>query len=263
MSKPRGKSIAISPFRHLVLDLLYFSHQVPGATVDRRMNLAALVAARQQCTPRPMWTSMLAKAYALVSLRQPVLRRCYMSFPWARFYEHPANIATINLTRRVDNEDVVLQAQIRSPERRSLGELDAIVRRYMDTPVEQIKSYGRTMRVSRMPWPLRRLLMWGTLNAIGRRRCHNFGTFGITSVASRGAGVLNMTPLLTSSLHHGLLDDRGCMDMRLNFDHRVMDGIPAADALTSLEAILLGEILDEVKLLANSAGAAAPDRLAA
>jgi hypothetical protein len=247
MTKPSGKSIAISPFRSMVVDLMYFSQQVPAATVERRMNLAPLVAARQRCLPRPMWTSILIKAYSLVSLRMPILRRSYMTIPWTRYYEHPKNIATINLSRRVGEEDVVLQAQIRSPENRTLEELDAIVRHYSDTPMAEIKSCRRVQRVSYLPWPIRRLLMWTTLNLFGRRRCHNFGTFCLTSVAGQGSGVLNMTPLLTSSLHHGMLDANGCMDVRLNFDHRVMDGAPAAEALALLEMTLLREILDEVK----------------
>jgi len=261
MTKPTGKSIAISPFRSLVLDLMHFSKQIPAATIERRMNLASLVAARQRCSPRPMWTSIFAKAYALVAMRQPVLRRSYMTIPWTRYYEHPKNIATINLCRRVGDEDVVLQAQIRGPENRTLAEIDAIVRYYSETPVEEIKSCQRVARMSYLPWPIRRLLMWTTLNLFGRRRCHNFGTFCISSVAGHGAGILNMTPLLTTSLHHGLLDDHGCIDMRLNFDHRVLDGAPAAQALALLETTLLGEILDEV--VSRAPSITMPIRLAA
>jgi len=227
------------------------------------MNLGPLVAARQMCSPRPTWTSIFAKAYAIVAMRQPALRRSYLTAPWVRYYEHGKNIATINLSRRLGDEDVVLQAQIRSPENRSLAELDAIVRHYSDAPLEKIKSYGRVNRMSYLPWPIRRLLMWATLNLIGRRRCHNFGTFAITSVAGYGAGILNMTPLLTSSLHHGLLDDDGCIDMRLNFDHRVLDGAPAAQALALLETTLLGEILDEVKVRAAAGTLPMLGRLAA
>lgn len=209
-----------------------------------------------------MWTSLLIKAYALVALRQPVLRRSYMTFPWARYYEHPRNIATINFSRRAGDEEIVLQAQIRSPENRSLVELDALMRYYMEAPLEELSAYRRVVRMSRLPWPIRRYLMWTTLNWIGRRRCHNFGTFCITSVAGRGAGILNMSPLLTSSLHHGVLDDQGFLDLRLNFDHRVLDGAPAADALAGLEAVLLGEILDEVKSLEPASILRLPNRLA-
>jgi hypothetical protein len=251
MSKLSGKSIAISPFRGLVTDLLYFAGGVPAATIDRRMNLAPLVAARQACFPRPTWTSLLVKAYSIVSAAQPALRRSFMKFPWARIYEHPKNIATINVSRRVDGEDVVLQGLIRSPENRTLPDLDAIVRYYKETPVEQLGCYRRARRTSYLPQPVRRALMWATLNVFGRRRCHNFGTFAITSVADHGAGVLNVMLVATTMLHFGLLDDKGCLDMRLGFDHRVIDGAPAADALVGLEAALLGVILDEVKSLAR------------
>ena len=262
MTKPRGKSIAISPFRKLVGDLMYFSQKVPAVTVDRRMNLAALVAARLECTPRPMWSSLILKAYSLVAARRPELRRCYMSFPWARFYEHPKTIATINVCRRVKDEDVVLQVLIRSPDNRSLTELDAIVRRYQETPVEEFSSYRRVTRVSHLPGPMRRFLMWATLNLFGRRRGHNFGTFGMTSVAAHGAGVLHLIPI-SPMLHFGLFDERGCLDMRFTFDHRVLDGAPAAETLAEVEATLLGEILDEVKSLSRPPILTLPNRHAA
>jgi hypothetical protein len=253
MSKPQGRIIPISPFRRLVIDLMAFSQRVPTVTVDRRMNLSRLVAARQLCSPRPTWTALFAKAYALVAAREPLLRRCYMGFVLPRFYEHPKNIATLNIGRRVANEDVVLHAHVRSPEKRTLVEIDAIIRHFMETPVHQIDSYRRVNRVSYLPGTLRRAIMWATLNLFGRRRCHNFGTFGLTSVAGQGAGILNLVPLLTSTLHYGLLDEKGCLDVRLAFDHRVLDGAQAAESLLHLEVTLLGEILDEVRSLADVA----------
>jgi hypothetical protein len=251
MVKLSGKTVRISPFRRLVIDLMTFSQKVPTVTVDRRMNLSRLVAARQLCSPRPTWTALFTKAYALVSAREPLLRRCYMGLPWPRFYENLKSIATLNVARTVNDEDVVLHAHVRSPEKRSLVEVDAIIRHFMETPVEQIDSYRRVCRVSYLPGPLRRLLMWATLNLFGRRRCHNFGTFGLTSVAGQGAGILNLVPLLTSTLHYGLLDDKGSLDVRLAFDHRVLDGAQAAESLLHLEVTLLGPILDEVRFLAN------------
>ena len=227
-----------------------FSQRVPTVTVDRRMRLAPLIDARRLCDPKPTWTALITKAYAIVSAREPLLRRAYMSFPWPRFFENPKTIATVNIGRRVGTENVVLHAHIRSPENRTLAQIDAIVHSFMETPVEQIDSYRRVTRVSHLPGSLRRLLMWATLNLFGRRRCHNFGTFGLTSVAGQGAGLLNLVPLLTTTLHHGLFDETGGLEMRLAFDHRVLDGALAAAALAHLEKTLLGEILAEVKTMA-------------
>jgi hypothetical protein len=252
MFKSHGKTVWISPFRRLVIDVMTFSRRVPTVTVDRRMNLRSLVAARQLCSPRPTWSALFTKAYALVCVREPRLRRCYMGLPWPRFYENAKNIATLNIGRRVDDEDVILYAHVRSPENRGLMEVDRIIHHFMETPVEQIDSYRRANRVSYLPGPLRRLLMWATLNMAGRRRCHNFGTFGLTSVAGQGAGILNLVPLLTTTLHYGLFDDSGCLDVRLAFDHRVLDGATAAETLLHLEVTLLGEILDEVRSLGGA-----------
>jgi hypothetical protein len=252
MTKQRGKNIAISPFRKLVIDLMHFSKQVPIVTIDRRMDLSALIEARQNCVPRPSWTALFTKAYSIVAARQPLLRRSYMELPWPRFYEHPKNVVTLNVRRNVDGEDVVLQDQIRSPENRTLPDLDARVRRCKEAPVTEINAYRRVTSLSYYPRLIRRLLIWSTLNLFGRRRVHNMGTFGITTVAEHGAGILNLCPILTSTIHYGLFDDKGCLDVRLAFDHRVLDGADAADALAALEKTLLNEILAEVRGLESA-----------
>jgi hypothetical protein len=249
MPKRTGKTVWISPFRRLVIDLMTFSQKVPTVTVDRRMNLGALTEARQACFPRPTWTALFTKAYSLVAARDERLRRCYMSFPFPRFFECQKNTATLNIGRCVNGEEIVLHAHVRSPENRSLTEIDEIVHYFMETSVEEINSYRRVRRVSYLPGPVRRALMWATLNLFGRHRCHNFGTFGLTSVSGQGAGILNLVPLLTSTIHYGLLDDKGGLEVRLSFDHRVIDGATAAESLLHLEVTLLGEILDEVRSL--------------
>lgn len=251
MSKPRGKTISISPFRWMVIDLMHFSRQVPAVTLERRMALAPLVEARAACNPRPSWTAIFVKAYSIVAARQPLLRRAYMSFPWPRFYEHPRNIVCLNISRQFGDEDVVMPVQIRSPENRSLTEIDALIRTMKDQPVEECENFRRVRALSRCPWFIRRLIFWATINVFGRRRAHNLGTFGITTVSNHGAGVLSLIPLMTSTVFYGLFDDRNCLDVRLAIDHRVLDGVPAAEALVSLEATLLGEILEEVKGLAS------------
>src|SRR5260370_13544989 len=113
MPRPAGRNIAISPFRRLVIDLMHFSQKVPSVTVDRRMNLAKLVAARQACLTRPTWYTLFTKAYAIVSARTPELRRSYLHYPWPHFYEHPRNVATLNLERMHRSETVVIHALLR------------------------------------------------------------------------------------------------------------------------------------------------------
>jgi hypothetical protein len=256
MWKRAGRNYPISPFRRLVIDLMHFCQQVPSATVDRRMNLQALLLQRQRCVPRPGWCTLFGKAFAIVAARVPELRRVYLPFPWPRLYEHARNIGTVTVARQYGQESIVIQAQIRSPECRSLEELDALVRGYKENPLSTVRPFCRAMTLGRLPGPLRRLVWWVTLNFLGRRRAHNFGTFGVTSTSAHGAGVLYLRPL-AATVHYGLFDDSGCLDVRFSFDHRVLDGAIAAQALVDLEAVLLGEILDEVRNMTKPTSKAA------
>src|ERR1022692_4710085 len=114
MSQPTGKYYSVSYFRRLVTDLLHFAATVPSGTIERRMDLSRLVAARQACTPSPTWSAIFIKAYALVAARTPVLRTSYLKFPWPTFYEHRFNIATLNVDRQLLEERIVLQVHISS-----------------------------------------------------------------------------------------------------------------------------------------------------
>jgi hypothetical protein len=246
MSKQSGRNLPISPFRALVADLMHFCQKVPGATVERPMSLGRLMEARQACVPRPSWYAIFLKAMSTVASRRPELRRAYMPFPWPHLYEHPVNIANFTIERRYRDEDVVFFVQVRSPERRTVATLDRIIRTCQVEPVESVKFFRRAIRMSQVPWPFRRLAMWVSLNLFGKLRCHNFGTFNLTSVAAEGAGIVVLTPLLTSTLHYGLFDDRGGLPMRMTIDHRAIDGAVAARALVEMEQVLMTDILEEV-----------------
>ncbi len=210
------------------------------------MDLGPLAAARASLVPRPSWCALFAKAFAILGREHPELRRSYLKFPRARLYEHPYNVVSLNVERQTETENVILYCLIRSPENRSLREIDEIVRQHKEEPLETLRAYRRSVNFSRVPWPLRRLFWWTALNVFGRRRCHNFGTFGISSVGAQGAGLLHLTPVLTSTIHFGLFDEQHRMDVRFSWDHRVMDGALVARVLRDLETILNHDIAREL-----------------
>ncbi len=237
-----GKYVPISYFRRLVADLMHFSAKVPSATIERHMDLANLVAARRTCLPPPTWSAIFTRAYALVAARTPPLRTSYLTFPWPRLYEHAVNIAILNVDRQLVGERVILYTHVPSPESLTLQEVDAVINVHRYDPVDSIPSYRNASRLSRVPWPFRRLLWWAALNVFGSIRCAHFGTFGVSSLGALGAGITRLTPLLTSQLHYGMFDTAGGVEMRLSFDHRVLDGATVAVALADMEDVLLGEI---------------------
>jgi hypothetical protein len=246
MARPRGKWLPVSPVRRLVVDLMAISRDIPTVVAERRMRLASLADARRVLPGRPSWSAVFLQAFGAVAARRPVLRRSYMSFPRPHYYEHPISIASFTVERDYAGEEAVFVAQVRQPETKSLTELDGIIRQFKEKPVERIGSFRRALRLSRTPWPLRPLLWRLAFHGAGRFRARFLGTFGLTTVGSLGAGLARVVTPLTTNLHFGVLDGRGDMDVRLSFDHRVLDGAAAARALADLEDVLLTETLAEL-----------------
>jgi len=241
--------------------MVHFCAKVPSVTIERHMDLSRLVAARKKCIPPPTWSAIFTKAYALIAARNPVLRMSYLAFPWHRFYEHYTNIATLNIDRQLADERIVLYAHIISPETRTLRDLDVIIHDHQQKPVDQIPTYRRAVRMSRIPWPFRRLVWWAALNISGPVCSRFFGTIGFTSIGSEGAGITHVVPLLTTQLHYGMFDPASGLQMRLSFDHRVLDGVTAARRLAELEQVLLREILQECMESQGNSALANPDDL--
>jgi hypothetical protein len=249
MSQPRGRTLRLSLPRRFICDLLHFAARVPSVPVQRRMNLAAVVAARQAAAPRPSWAAIFTKAYAFVCSARPELRRCYLSFPTPRLYEHPISVASVAVERRFGDEDAVFFGHVKSPESCSLTDLDARLRAFKEQPVERIGAFRHALRLSAWPRPLRRLAWWIGLSAWGRKRAHFFGTFGVSVYAGLGAASLHPLSPLTTALNYGVIDTDGNVDVRLIYDHRVMDGATVARALQDLERVLQCEIVAELRYL--------------
>lgn len=235
--------------RQLICDYLHFARQIPSVPVQRRMRLDEVAALRSAADPRPSWCALFTKAYGFVTAATPALRRAYMSFPQPHLYEHPINVASIAIERKFGDEDAVFFAHIRQPETLSLTEIDQRLRRFKEQPLETIGDYRRILLMHRFPRPLRRLLWWIGLNVWGRKRAAFLGTSGITVYAGLGAASLHPLSLLTTTLNYGVIEADGSVDVRLTYDHRVLDGASVARALAELERVLTHEIRAEMRYL--------------
>jgi hypothetical protein len=220
---------------------------VPNAAVRRRMRLGPVVAARQAAAPRPGWLAIFLKAYSFVAAARPELRRVYMPLPWPHLYEHPLNVASVAIERRLDDEEALFFAHFRNPHERGLLEIEADVRRFKEAPIQRIGLFRRVRRLSRVPRPLRRLLWWASLNLSGHRRARRLGTFAVSAVSNLGGDLHQPLSPVTSTLSYGVMAPDGSVDVHLTFDHRVLDGAPAARALEDLERILKCEIVAELR----------------
>jgi hypothetical protein len=238
MGEAYGRRLSFSPPRRWINDFLHFAQQVPTVPVQKRMTVAALKAAREECDSRPSWVSLFAKAYALVAAKRPELRRVYLGFPWAHQYEHPTSVVSIAIERRVADEDCVFFTQIRGPEELTPEQLDRVLAHCKEVPIEQFGIFRRAMRISRLPGPLRRLSWWMALNLSGYYRARNVGTFGVSVYSSLGAESLHPLSLMTTTLNYGVIADDGTVDVRIIYDHRILNGATVARTLNELEETL-------------------------
>jgi hypothetical protein len=242
----RGKWIALSNSRRFIGDLLHFGQQVPTVPVQRSMNLQELVKKRAALKDRPAWTAIFAKAFALVADEMPVLRRAYVKLPWPHLYEYPTSVASIAVERTYEGEPTVFLGLIKNPAALPLMDLTKRIRALSATPVDQIKTFRRILLVSRWPCFLRRWVWWLGLN-LGRQRGNYFGTYGVTVYSALGAESLHPLSPLTATLNYGVIAPQGTVDVRLVYDHRVMDGATVARALSRLETALVTLIVEELR----------------
>jgi hypothetical protein len=243
--KSHGRAIRLLPSRRVQNDFLHFAVKAPILPVQRRMALGALVAARKACRHRPPWTVLFLKAYAILAQQIPELRRVYISLPRPHLYEYPSSVAMMAVERKAAEQMQVFVGRIKDPADRSLAELVEILRHFNEAPLSEIKEFRRVLILGRLPWPLRRFLMWLALN-IGPRRIKFFGNFALSVYSALGADSLRPLAPCTVVLNYGVIDADGAVDVRFNYDHRVMDGATVARALQTLEKILTHDIIGEL-----------------
>lgn len=246
MDKMHGRTIPISWPRRFVCDLVHFGRKQPTVTVQKTMDLLGLKKERELSLAPPSWCAIFTKAYSQVTMEFPQLRWAHLSWPWRRFYEHPNTTASVAVEREWRGENIVLFVHLRSPHVKTLLELDEHLRQYKTVSVEQISWFRRARMVSRFPLPIRRFLWWSTLEWSGAKRAKRLGTFGVSVYSGLGASSLNPISPLTSTINYGVIGEDGRVDVRIMYDHRVMDGATVARALQRMETILQETICAEI-----------------
>jgi hypothetical protein len=140
---------------------------------------------------------------------------------------------------------------ITAPENLPLPELMEKLDEWKTKPIGEVKHFRRLLRFARLPLLLRRILWRYATSWSGKVKARNFGTFGVSLTGASGATALNLICPITTSLNTGVFLPDGLVDVRLHFDHRVIDGMPAARALAELEDVLRTEMVAEVTAMSE------------
>lgn len=243
-ANPGGRRFSIPRSRALVCDLLQLAKSLPTVSHFREFDLSHLRKCRDEADEKIAWPVLFIKAYALVAAKHPTLRQSWMRFPRPFVYQHPHSVAMLSVRRSYKDEEWLFFASFDKPEEKDLALLQNRLQNYQDEPVEQV--FKRHYKAAHLPTWIRRSLMWIWLNWMGERRARKMGTFGLTTVGSRGTVIQDPPGMLTSTMTYGPLDENGRCRVTIAYDHRLMDGWYIAEILEELEATLNGAIAEEL-----------------
>lgn len=244
---PRRRRYPVPRSRAMVRDLLHFEREVPTFPHCREMDLRAVADVREALPARISWTVIFIKAFALLAKRSPVLRQSWMKYPWPHLYLSPHSVAYLPVKRTCGEEEWLCFAPFFAPEDQTLAALHGQLEQFRTGPVEEV--FRTQYRAAFLPTPLRRLIVASWFRCLGKRRVKRMGTFGITTISSRGAVIQYPPGIQTTTITYGPLDEAGRSRVTLHYDHRLMDGWYVAEVLAELEEVLNGEILRELQQL--------------
>jgi hypothetical protein len=255
MTLPTITATPLPAGRGAVNDVALLARRIPLFPVDREMRLADLAAARSDAPRRIGWAACFLKAYGLVAAEMPLLRSWIVRGFRSRLATSSHSVATLAVSRVVDDADRLFFARLSAPESLPLDRIQAFIERQATAPIDEV--FRRQLELEMVPGWLRRGILRWNMHSTSRKRPGRIGTFSMSSLAGFAAGNHFHPTLCTTSLCQGPLDERGRCRVTLIADHRVVDGVTVARALERLEAVLVGAVAGELRSLASGLKAAA------
>ncbi|MEZ6089471.1 MAG: hypothetical protein R3C05_15870 [Pirellulaceae bacterium] len=250
----KGQWLPLTKNRRLVLDVCSLSKHVPLFPAEMTVNVGAVSQARTQAAIRVSWAAIFTKAFAIAAVDQPQLRQAYFGWPWPHLYEHLFSNASIAMHRTDGDEDRLCWARLTRVEELSLSAIQERLDSLKTLPIEE--AFAKQHRMSRLPFPVRRLMWMLALRMSGRTRAKSLGTFSVSSLAGMKTYNRFHPTILTTSLSYGPIDEAGDCLLTLICDHRVLDGFRAAKCLEAIDTAVNGEVLSELRALESMQNAA-------
>ncbi len=194
-------------------------------------------------------TAILLKAIAIAQRAHPDSRTA--SLPWGRTVTFNDIVAGFTVERFVDEQPAVFFGAIKNPDTKSVEEIASELKLYSDSDMSSLEHLDRQDNFSKMPWLLRRLILWVGMRYPAVRLKYLGATFGLSSIGKWGAKALIPPCVSTSTFGIGEIEQRAVvrdgkivvrpmMTLTLNFDHRMIDGGPAARFVNDVKRLLEG-----------------------
>jgi len=211
-------------------------------------------------------TAILLKAIGIAQRLHPASRTAIL--PWGRTVTFNDIVAGFTVERYVGQQPAVFFGAIEAPDEKPLAQVAEELRAYGEDEISNIPQLDIEDRFNNMPWLFRRFILWLGMRFPKVRLRYMGATFGLSSLGKFGAWGLIPPCVSTSTFGVGTVEPRAVvregaivvrpmMTLILNFDHRLIDGAPAARFMQDVQKLLEGDmqsyIEDELRLLEQAA----------
>lgn len=196
-------------------------------------------------------TAIILKAIAIAQVKHPSTRTAIL--PWNRVVTLNDIVGSFTVERFVDGQPAVYFGTIKAPHTKSLPEIARELDENGKLEFSQVPQLYLEHQFAKFPWWLRRMILWiGVRWPAARLMCLD-ATFGISSLGKYAIRSLVPPCVCASTFGIGVVEQRAVvrsgeivirpmMTLCLNFDHRAIDGAPAARFMGDIKLLLEGEM---------------------
>ncbi len=194
-------------------------------------------------------TAFLLKAIAIAQRAHPDTRTAML--PFGRTVVFNEIVAGFTVERFIGSQPTLFFGAIDEPDTKSIAEISEELKSHAEADLEKVWHMNLQHKFTWMPWFLRRLILYIGLRTPGIRLKCLGATFGLSSLGKLGVKAMIPPCVSTSTfgvgaiekrpvVKDGQIEIRKMMTLTLNFDHRIIDGAPAARFMNDIQKLLEG-----------------------
>jgi pyruvate/2-oxoglutarate dehydrogenase complex dihydrolipoamide acyltransferase (E2) component len=205
-------------------------------------------------------TAILLKAIAIAQRAHPDTRTSLL--PFGKTVTFHDIVAGFTVERFIGEQPAVFFGAIDNPDTKSVEEITSELKLYAESDMSEMEHLDRQHRFNSMPWWFRRLILWAGIRFPKVRLTFMGATFGLSSLGKWGMTGLIPPCVSTSTfgigsvepravVREGKVEIRSMMTIILNFDHRLIDGGPAARFMADVKRLLEGDLENYIQVDAS------------